>query len=221
MALVLKAVEHLGGSEVVDGIQSIDSRARGLYFGTRRDAAARLLVTAFGLLYLELEAPETRVVRVVHGGEGFSEVNGILEEASPAEIQKQMIPLIENPFAVLRRRNDEGFFATAVEQTEVAGQAVELVEIEVGGRMYRLGIDPGSGRIRSLSFTGEDEKGNPGEYQKVYSDHRRVDGDVEAAFTTVIYFDGKKTFDLSLEAIRFDGLLDMKPLEAIGEGRGR
>lgn len=76
---------------------------------------------------------------------------------------------------VLLKSRDKASFAFAG-AGEVDGQRVERVAVRYHGTAAVLGVEPESGRVLSLEYTGRGPDGSYGEIVESFSDFRQVDG---------------------------------------------
>jgi YHS domain-containing protein len=108
--------------------------------------------------------------------------NPVARATTEQELGRQLIPLLHN-------RRDPAFKAAAVGTAVVGGTPVDRVRIQNGAVDVTLGIEPASGRIHSLEFTGRNMEAEIGAYALVYGDYRQVDG-LTLPFQVRALFDG-------------------------------
>jgi hypothetical protein len=112
-----------------------------------------------------------------------------------------------NLLGLLKARNDPALVATVLPPGELEGAPLERLQIEVGGQVTVVGLDPETGRIRQLAYQGPGPAGAPGETVQVFSDWRPV-GDLEYPFAIVGSFDGEQMQRVTLEEVEVDGEVD-------------
>jgi hypothetical protein len=112
-----------------------------------------------------------------------------------------------NVLALLRARNDPALVATVLPAGELEGTPLERLQIEIGGQVTVVGLDPETGRIRQLAYQGPGPAGAPGEMVQTFSDWRNV-GDLEYPFAVVGTFDGEQVQSVTLEEVEVDGEVD-------------
>ncbi len=95
--------------------------------------------------------------------------NAASRAISEAENGRQLVPL-------LRTRHSSAFKAAALGRATVAGTPVDRVRIQNGVVDVTLGIDPGSGRVRTLAFTGRNAEAEIGDYTLVLDNYRETNG---------------------------------------------
>lgn len=110
------------------------------------------------------------------------EQNPISRANTQQEFSRQLVPL-------LRTRSDAAFKAARVGTGTIDGTEVERVRIQNGVVDVTLGIEPKSGRVHSLMFTGRNMDAEIGEYALVFSDYREVNG-MMLPFEVRALFDG-------------------------------
>jgi hypothetical protein len=84
--------------------------------------------------------------------------------------------LARTPLMILKNRKQASFKAFAAGPDKIGDTVVEQVAVETGGLKVKLGIDPATGRVLSLSFKGRGPEGAVGQITRTYSDFRTVDG---------------------------------------------
>jgi YHS domain-containing protein len=81
-----------------------------------------------------------------------------------------------NPVVLLHSRRAADFKAVALGSATVAGLTVEQVRVQRGAVDVILGLDPGSARLQTITFTDRNSEGEIGTFTLVYSDYRPVEG---------------------------------------------
>jgi hypothetical protein len=111
--------------------------------------------------------------------------------------------------SILRARKTASFNAAAVGTCKIGETPVEQVAVEIDHTSYALGIDPGTGRILTLSTWRRGPEGNFGEFVQVFSDFRSVDG-LTLPFKITTTFNGQpwKEQSPTIEAITVNGKID-------------
>jgi hypothetical protein len=110
------------------------------------------------------------------------EQNPISRANNQQEFGRQLVPL-------LRTRSDAAFKAARVGTATIDGTQIERVRIQNGIVDVTLGIEPKSGRVHSLGFTGRNMDAEIGEYALVFGDYREVNG-LTLPFEVRALFDG-------------------------------
>ena len=193
-ALVERAVAALGGAEKLDAIKTYaeeitqeqvrgtmtvsvstnttwrfpgDIRSERTMAMQGRSQTSAMLVTADGAWY-------------IGGPDRVFPQNPTARLTSEMEYGRTLVPL-------LRTRKGPDFKAAALGRQTVAGKPVDRVRIQNAFVDVTLGIDPASGRVQSLSFTGRNAEAEIGDYTLVYDDYRQTGGlllpyDIRAIF---------------------------------------
>jgi YHS domain-containing protein len=191
-ALVEKAVEAAGGASKVDGLVSYQEKGS---VGAHTQQGVTEIKTALFMVYpdrvrQERTLPFGTVATVLAPAGNFFAAprsTGDIIEEQRAALQKQFML---NPLAILRARREAGFKAAAVGASKVGEASVEAVDVSFGGVRARLGIDPATGRVVTLSYRGRGDTGAFGEIVQTFSDFRTVGG-LTLPFKTVGTFDGE------------------------------
>ncbi len=208
--LVAKAVGAMGGAERIDAVKSLEQigpivlkMGQGeMVIKTRQlilypDRMRLEVLTLLGEI-VRVISPEGAMVKSPQGARP-------MPEDARQEFEKQMN---RDLLMLLKARHDPEFQAVAVGTLEVDGEPVEQVSVQFRGTTSTLGIDPVSGRIRTLSHAGEHPKTRAqGEYLTVYSDFRDVNG-VLFPFARSVSFEGESSSSLAAESVQIDGPID-------------
>ncbi|HEV3467837.1 MAG TPA: hypothetical protein VG148_00840 [Pyrinomonadaceae bacterium] len=191
-ALLERAVEAAGGAARLDGLVSYQERAT---VGARTPQGTGEIKTALVVVYpdrvrQERTLPFGRIATVLTPGGGFFVLPrgvGEITDVQRAEYEK-LFSL--SPLAILRARRAAGFTAAAAGAGKAGEAAVELVDVAFGGVRARLGVDPATGRVLSLSYRGRGDQGAFGQIVRTYSDFRDAGG-LTLPFKTAGTFDGE------------------------------
>jgi hypothetical protein len=122
-----------------------------------------------------------------HGGWGMAQDRVMPMYAAATDNAR--LDLGRHPIAILRQRTSAGFAAAALERATVAGIEVDQVRVRSGRMDATLGLDPGTGLIRTLAFVDRGPQGNYGQFVVVYDDYREVNG-LKVPFARRALFDG-------------------------------
>ena len=194
-ALVDRAVKALGGAAALDGVATYVETSTQVQ---RRANADMPVVTKTTWRFpgavrsertMTMQGKEmTSATLIIPAGgwyisQGRSyEQNPISRANNQQEFSRQLVPL-------LRTRSDPAFKAARVGIGTIDGTPVERVRIQNGVVDVTLGIEPESGRVHSLMFTGRNGEAEIGEYALVFSDYRQVSG-LMLPFEVRALFDG-------------------------------
>jgi YHS domain-containing protein len=203
-ALIERAVEAAGGAARVDGVTSYVERGAVL---TASTGGAREIKTAVFALYPDRVRAErtypfgtianvlTREGGFVSSPQGESELTEAQRDAADRQFKLGLLPL-------LRARRGEGFTAAALGAAGQVGQ----VEVSHGGLRARLGLDPSTGRVVSLSYRGRNPDGVVGRIVRTFSDFR-LTGGLTLPFTAVETFEAESApmRTLTVESITVNG----------------
>lgn len=208
--LIARAVEAMGGGERLDAVDVLR------YRGEVDQQTPQGEVTVGVDVTLDLEGrrirqeaslPFGRMVMVVSGDDRFVHTPQGVIEMPAAQADELSKSLVRDPVPLLQRRAEAGFEAAAVGAGEVAGTAVEQVQVALDGELVTLGVDPDSGRVLSAAYRGRGPGGAPAEVVETYSDFRPVDG-LTLAFTSERSVDGEVQGSARVETTEIDPPLD-------------
>ena len=194
--LIAKAAEALAPGAKLDQLRSFQRTS------LREDKIRNSLVLSFpDTLRQETVRPNFTLTSIITPSDSFIVVNNAarpMSEASRAAIYKE---LNHDLLVLLRARTRSDFKASL--STNGA------VDVELPGFMTTLGIDPGTGRVVSQTYTGRGPGGVVGQIVINYSDYRTVEG-LSLPFKMTATFDGQPFPALSAtaEAITINGQLD-------------
>lgn len=195
-ALIERAVQALGGASALDAVQSysetmtqVQKRPAGdVPVVTKTTWAFTTGIRSEQSMTIQGNAA-TRATLVNQEGSWFIDQRGRSYPQNPIgratteqEFGRQLVPLLHS-------RRDPKFKAAAVGTAVVGGTSVERVRIQNGTVDVTLGIEPVSGRIHSLEFTGRNMEAEIGAYALVYGDFRQVNG-LTLPFQVRALFDG-------------------------------
>ncbi len=206
--LLARAVEAIGGAERLAAVKNVET-AMTVALTTARGTAKLPRKTALifpDRLRQETDMPMGTMAQVVDGDTGFLLVRSQVLPLSGPQLAEAQARLRRDLLALLRRRGSEGFTAGHTGAGEVEGTAVETVEVRLDGDTVHLGIDPESGRVRSMGYHGKWMR-REGEIHKVLSDYRKVGG-LTLPFATAGTLDGEPLFEAAIESIGLDGEID-------------
>lgn len=207
-ALIDRAVEALGGAQRLDGLTSYQER--GATAGGARPGApgikTALIVSLPRSFRAERTYPFGTVATVVTASDGFFTAPRSTGDLTPEQRTDFMQQLRRRTLTILRARREEGFTAVAAGAGKSGDASVELVDVWLGGSRARLGIDPASGRVVTLSYRGRGHTGALGEIVQTFSDFREAGG-LTLPFKTTTTFDGEPdpTQSTALESVVVNG----------------
>ena len=113
------------------------------------------------------------------------------------------------PLIILRARKQSDFKASALGAGQAGETATEQVAIEYGAAAMQLGIEPKTGRILSLAYTGRGSDSSYGQVMQSFSDFRAVDG-LTLPFKVTASFNGQSLprQSFTVESIVINSKLD-------------
>src|SRR5262245_20262236 len=172
-ALIEQAVAAMGGAQLVDGLSSYQEK----------DATSPQVDFVYMLAFPNQIRKESRfgdyrdaaVINLSTGETMFI----ARQDSQPLTAQSQHALLQEisrKPLVILRARKQDDFKAAALGSGQAGETPIEQVSIEYSGVAVRLGIEPKTGRILSVAYTGRGPSGGFGEVVQSFSDFRAVDG---------------------------------------------
>ncbi|HKG60792.1 MAG TPA: hypothetical protein VKB05_13615 [Pyrinomonadaceae bacterium] len=198
--LIAKAAEAFGPEAKLDQLRSLQRT------NLREDKVRNNLVLSFpDSLRQETIRPTFTLTSIITPSDSFIIVNNAarpMSEASRAAIYKE---LNHDPIILLRARTGPDFKASLSREEKTVG----YVDVELQGFSTTLGIDPGTGRVISQTYTGRGPGGVVGQIVISYSDYRTVEG-LSLPFKTTATFDGQPFPALSAtsEAITVNAKID-------------
>jgi YHS domain-containing protein len=212
-ALIVKAVQAMGGAEKIDGITSYVEKTTGTTQTQNGPAELKLTLTKVypDLIRRDRSIPGRTLAQVVQKGEMFVIVQQ--QNVFPGnynarkEFEKS---LRRSPLEILRGRKQSDFKAYSVGQGKADDAAVELVAVEFGGIRGRIGIEASTGRILSFTYHGHStSNGEVGEIAELYSDFRTIEG-LTLPFKITGTFNGEKVAETSftVDEIQINSKLD-------------
>jgi len=192
-ALVEKAVEAVGGAPRVDALVSYQEKATTSAHSPQgvREIKTSVMRVYPGKYREERTLSFGTLATVVTPGGGFFALSrgggdDMIDEQRAA-YEKQFA---RNVLSLLRARRDAGFAASAAGPGKAGETVVEQVDVSSGGTAARLGIDPATGRVLSLSYRGRGPGGIFGDIVQTFSDFRAVEG-LTLPFKTAGTFNGE------------------------------
>lgn len=158
--MIDRAVAAIGGAERVDGLASYQERWEGgsLTWGFPSRLRRETEFSGYGVFSEVLTPGDAFSVSAGGGVEPFVAA----QRAGLERVRERSVP------AILRGRHAASFKAAALD--------AERVAVKHAGHVYVLGVDPGSGRVLSLSYAGRGPSWRFGEVVESYSDFREVGG---------------------------------------------
>lgn len=183
--LIAKAVEAIGGGAAVDGVTSYasvgsqvmatpDGEAPGtVTVQWTDDDRARIERQNGPFTMVAAVNPEGGFLRATRGGAVL-----LLERMLAAQraYYDRTLRYHQDILGILKARSSAAFTAARVGAPPGAAPGIEHVGIRIGDAAMTLGIEPSSGRARTLSFTGRTSHGFVGTRTLTFDDYRPVDG---------------------------------------------
>ena len=208
-ALIERAVEAIGGAERLAAVASF------------RRAGEAVLTTPQGPMQAQLEEinvypdrqrqqmqlPFGTMVTVVTGDGGFMVTPQGVQDLPDSRLADSRRSMRRQLLALLRARGGDGFAAVALGAGEVAGHAVENVQVTLAGEVIQLAVASDDGRVLAMTYRGSGFGGAPGEVRQVFSDFREVSG-LMLPHRTDATFDGEPYISITASEIEIDGPVD-------------
>ncbi|HEX5731647.1 MAG TPA: hypothetical protein VF131_02340 [Blastocatellia bacterium] len=210
-SLVEKAVSALGGAARLDALASYQEQRKAMQRRHSGDVEIKYVTTVVFPNQSRQEeiGPDYNQVIVITPSESF----GFSPASSrPAVSLREMVrvgyekQIARNPLVILKNRKQASFKAFSTGPDKIGDTVVEQVAVETNGLKIRLGIDPATGRVLSLSYKGRGPGGTVGQITRTYSDFRTVDGFL-LPFKIVGTFNGETDSQVSttIEMITVNG----------------
>lgn len=203
--LLDRAVDAMGGPEVVDSVEALATTGSATQKTPQGDM--EIGVSAIQVfpsrLRQELTLPFGSITMVVGDDSAFMLTPQGTQDLPASRVEALRRAALRDPLALLKMRHDPDFTATALEPGELDGTPLERLQIEVKGDVVVVGLDPETYRIRQIVYRESGPGGAPGEATKVFSDYRDVEG-LNYPFATVGTFDGEQISSSEVEEIELD-----------------
>lgn len=219
--LIAKAVEGLGGAEMVDELESFYTSGVAV-----RDTPAGEMEIQVATTYLfpdrfrqELTLPMGTVSMVIGPDVAYAETPQGRQEMPGSQRKTTEATFRRNILSLLKARNDPEFEVTTLGAETVGETEVELVQIDHAGDVTVLGIEPDTGYPILVRFQGPGGSGSFGEVTQVYSDFRQVEG-MTYPFSLVSSFEGEENLTFTIQEIERDREVDEEIFEAPASGPG-
>lgn len=210
-SLIEKAVSAMGGAARLDALANYQEQRKAMQHRHSGDVEIKYVTTVVfpNQSRYEEAGPDYKQVIVITPSEsfGFSPASSRPAASLPAMVrQGYEKQLARNPLIILKNRKESNFKAFAAGPDKIGDTVVEQVAIESNGLKVKLGIDPATGRVLSLSFKGRGSGGAVGQITRTYSDFRTVDGLV-LPFKIASTFNGESDSQISttIETITVNG----------------
>lgn len=213
MALIARALEATGGADRVDGIESINSTSNATMTTPQGEMSVAVASTIAypGKLRQEMTLPIGKITLVLTPEDAFMTSPQGTRDMPDSQRATQEKGFRRNLIYLLKARHEPGFVAVAAGESEIAGTPVKLVQIELEGDVVTLGIDPASGHVLQMAYTGSNPlSGAVGDVVQTYSDFRDVDGGFNFAFVTDQSFNGDAIMSAVTDSITINGKVDAK-----------
>lgn len=205
-ALVEQAVTAMGGAQLLDGLRSYQEK----------DIVTPQVDYGFTLAFPDRVRKDQRYGAYQDAAVLNRETSEALliarRDSLPLTTQHQQVlwqEVSRKPLVILRARKQADFKAVALGAGLAGETATEQVAVEVGGVAVQLGLEPKTGRILRLTYTGRGPGGAYGQVVQSFADFRAVEG-LTLPFKTATRFNGQpwpqQTF--TVESIVINGKLD-------------
>lgn len=208
-ALIVKALESMGGAPAVDAVRSVEQKGSATLTTPQGEVqvAISTWVVLPDRLRQEIKLPFGTISTVYTPADAFMETpQGVapIPDSTRADLEKSFH---RNPIGLLKARTDPGFVATATGTGTADGKAVDLVTVEVKGVTATLGIESTTGRILSLAFRAAGAGGAPADTVRTFSDFRPVNG-LTLPFKTASTANGQPASTETLETMTINTAID-------------
>lgn len=207
--LISKAVDALGGAEAVDSMETFEIAGVATQSTPQGELEVNLTTTYLypSSFRQEMATPMGSMQLVVTPDARFVNTPGGVQDLPESQAETTASRFRRSPLALLKARNEPGFEATALGPEEVAGQTLELVQVDRDGELSTLGIDPETGRLLLVRFQGPGPGGAPGQIDNLYSDYQEVGG-IRYPFSTQTEFEGEAVATFEVDTVKVDEEVD-------------
>ena len=217
-ALIEQAIAGMGGTKLIDGLGNYVEKNTTLQTRRGNDVEVKTNLTILfpDRVRLDQVIPDytnPSVMRqaavVITPSDAFTITPNGIRPMSDAYRIDQEREINRRPLAILRARKNSSFNPVAVGSATVTETTVEQLAVEMDGNSYTFGIDPATGRILSLSYRRRGPGGDFGQFTRVFSDFRTVDG-VTLPFRVTAAFNGQpwKEQSATVESITINAKID-------------
>ena len=221
--LLDRAVEAMGGAERVDAARGLRVVGTATQVTPQGEMAIDVATTHLfpDRFRQELTLPFGSMSMVLADGGGFAVTPQGVMDLPASQLAALQSASRRDPLALLRLRDDPDLVATALPPVELEGTPLERLQLELGGDVTLVDLDPATGEIRRVSYRDAGPTGQPGETVRVYTDYRDVDGGLRYPFAVVGTFEGEKSFEAAVQSVELDPEVDAAEFEKPeGEGGG-
>ncbi len=204
--LIAKAVEGIGGAKSLDALTTFRSEmaVEAITPQGAMQLRTKAAIVMPDRMRWEMIMPFGAMVQVLNGEDSFAQTPrgaGPLPAAQRADLEKSLRRLVP---VLLKHRDAEGFEAVATGAGEVEGVAVEMVQVDFAGEVNNLAIDPETGHVLTVAYSGTNFAGARGQMKQRFSDFREVDGLV-LPFASVTTFNDEPMLSGSVESTVLNG----------------
>jgi YHS domain-containing protein len=181
-ALIERAVSAIGGADQLDAVTTYVELASQIQKRPIGDVPVSLrtmwrfpdAVRSERTMTIQGKAMTTTVLMTPAGSWFLGQdrvfpQNPAARPATEQDYGRQIVPL-------LRARHAAGFKAAAVGASTIDGVDLDRVRVQNGSVDVTLALQPTTGQIHSIAFTGRNMDGEIGEYALVYSDYQETHG---------------------------------------------
>src|SRR5262245_51053697 len=186
-ALVEQAVAAMGGAQLLDGLSSYQEK----------NIVSQQVDFSYTLAFPDQVRKDQRFgsfqgAAVINRATGGA-LTIVRENYLPMTTQYQQVlgqEIGRKPLILLRARTQADCKAVPLGAGQAGEIATEQVSIEVGGVAVQIGLEPNTGRILSLAYTGRGPGGDYGQVVQSFLDFRKVDG-LTLPFKVATSFNGQ------------------------------
>ena len=160
-ALLARAVDAMGGAAAIDGLASYEEARDG-------NEEKRTFIFPDRLRIERTFGGRAHVTWDLDGNSGVIEANDTTRDLAHLAVLDLLRDARRGPLMILRARNQPGFRAAALDEN--------TVEIEFDGDRDTLTLDPATGQIAGVKFTGRGPGGEFGTVARRYSEFSKQGG---------------------------------------------
>ncbi len=212
-ALLTKVIEAMGGAAKIDSVKAMHQVGTMTAKGPQGEMQIKsdVLVSYPDRIRSRLETPQGAMTIVLSPAAAFMAAGGRtmalpvpLKEDSAAELKR-------DEFVVAQHANDPKYTFTAGSAEDVGGVQARVLDINADGAKTRWWVDPGTGRILRMAYSGMSMQG-PVERTVELSDWKAVDG-LMLPFKRVIAENGQPQGTIELQEVQVNPPVDPKEFE--------
>ncbi|MFO1311863.1 MAG: hypothetical protein U1F41_07305 [Burkholderiales bacterium] len=206
-AIIARAVEGIGGAEVLDriGTISVEGESTRLTPQGTIKTPTRSYVEFPASYRQEIEINGSMVAMASSTEGAFLIAGKAVQPLSEAQRQNIEVTVLRTPLVLLKTRRNPLFSADRDGSGKVGEYEVDFAQVYVGNEVMRIAVDKATGRIVQEEF---DTRGGvperAGRMVVTFSDFRKLPNGLTVAHASTGRFEGEVAFANRIASIRFN-----------------